>query len=332
MRLPQRGHGDDGVPEGGRDGREVRAVHVFLGVKHDGGEYDDGHGQGEHQEPEFGGARLERVAEYAEPLRVPGELEYPEHPEHAERDEGAGHVVVVGDAQADVIGQDGYHVDDAHDAAHKLAPVRGGEQPQQILGGEYHHASRVQAEEHDLVAFTARQCAHATRPVAARHRLHHVGHDGHGDEETGDVVEDERRGGRVWVAECPPHLLPDVGELWQVLVAVLRQLVVHQPLGVLTLPVPVVLVAAVADDVWQYAEERQLLVVAGQALVLRVVQLAGAVVVEYVPEYVRVAVEEVLLAVFVVEELPFVRPEQRVRVLFHRVPPCLEPAPRDVNQ
>jgi len=227
MRLPQRGHGDDGVPKSSRNGREVRAVHVLFGGEHDGGENNDGHGQREYQEPEFGSARLERVAEYAEPLRVPGELEYPEHPEHAECDERTGHVVVVRDAKADVVRQDGHHVDDAHDAAHELAPVRGGEQPQQILGGEYHHASRVQAEEHDLVAFAARQCAYAAGPMAAWHRLHHVGHDGHGYEEASDVVEDESRGGRVWIAERPPHLLPDVGELRQVLVTVLRQLVVH---------------------------------------------------------------------------------------------------------
>lgn len=144
---------------------------------------------------------------------MPGELEYPEHSEHTERDECAGHVVVVRDAQADVVRQNGHHVDDAHDAAHELASVWRGEQPQQILGGEYHHASRVQAEEHDFVTFATRQCSDAAGPVAARHGLHHVGHDGYGDEEPGDVVEDERGGGRVRVAKRSPHLLPDVGEL-----------------------------------------------------------------------------------------------------------------------
>lgn len=261
-----------------------------------------------------------------------GELEYAEHAEHAERDERTGHIVVVGDTQPDVVRQYGHHVDDAHHAAHELAPVRGGEQPEQVLGGEYHDACGVQAEKDDLVAFAARQCAHAAGPVAARHRLHHVGHDRNGDEEAGDIVEDERSGGRVRVAERAPHLLSDVGELRQVLVAVLRQLVVHQPFRVLTLPVPIVLVAAVTDHVRQYAEERQLLVVAGQALVLRIVQLAGPVIVEYVPEYVRVPVKEILLAVLVVEELALVGPEQRVRILFHRVTPRLEPAAGHVDQ
>ena len=37
-------------------------------------------------------------------------------------------VVVFGcDAQTDIVGQDGHHVDDGHDRSHKLAPVRSGE-------------------------------------------------------------------------------------------------------------------------------------------------------------------------------------------------------------
>lgn len=260
------------------------------------------------------------------------ELEYPEHSEHAERDERAGHVVVVRDAQSDVIGQDCYNVDDAHHTSHELTPVRSGEQPQQILGGEDHHACRVQAKEHDLVTFAARERADTAGTMAARHGLHDVGHDGHGYEEPGDVVKDKRCGGRVRVAERAPHFLPYISKLRQVLVAVFRQLVVHQPFGVLALPVPVVLVTTVADYVRQYAEKRQFLVVAGQALVFRIVKLAGPVIVEYVPEYVRVPVEEILLAILVVEKLAFVGPEQRVRVLFHRVPPRLEPASGNIDQ
>ena len=51
--LPQCGHGDDGVPKGGRDGGEGGVLNVLFTVKHDGGEDDDGHGQGEHQEAQL---------------------------------------------------------------------------------------------------------------------------------------------------------------------------------------------------------------------------------------------------------------------------------------
>jgi len=111
----------------------------------------------------------------------------------------------------------------------------------------------------------------------------------------------------VRVLEGPPHLLPHVGQLLQILIPVLRQLVVHQPLRVLPLPVPVVLVTTVPYNVRHYAEEGQLLVVAGEAFVLRIMQFACPVVVEYVPEDVRVPVEEVLFAVLVVEKLPLIR-------------------------
>lgn len=130
------------------------------------------------------------------------------------------------------------------------------------------------------------------------------------------------------VLKCPPHFLAGVAQVLgrlRILFVVLAQLVVHDALGVLPLAVAVVLVAAVADDVRHDAEEGQLLIIAGQALVLRVVQLARPVVVEDVPEDVRVAVEEVLFRLFVVEEFTLVGAQQRVRVFFQRVSPRLEP-------
>jgi len=115
-------------------------------------------------------------------------------------------------------------------------------------------------------------------------------------------------------------------------VTILTELVVHEALGVFALAVLVILEAAVADDVREDAKEGELLLVAGEALVFGVVQLAGAVVVEDVPENVRVAVEEVLLRVLIVEELALVRAEQSVRVLLQRVPPRLEPPPGHIYQ
>ncbi len=87
---------------------------------------------------------------------MPRELEYPEDPEYPERDECAGHLVVVTEPESDVVGHDGDEVDDAHDRPHELAPVRRRVQPQEVLGREDHDARRVQAEEHDLVLVPAR--------------------------------------------------------------------------------------------------------------------------------------------------------------------------------
>lgn len=209
--LPQRGHGDNGVPKGRRNRCEVGAVDVLLGVEHYGGKYDDGHGQREDQEAQLTGAGLERVAEDPQSLRVAGELEDTEHSEHAERDEGATDVVVVGDAQADVVGHNGHHIDDTHHRTYKLAAIGGGEQTEQILRREDHHTGCVQAEEDDLVALAARQGTRPARTMSAGHCLHHVGHHRDGDEEARHVVEHQSTCGRVRILECPPHLLPDIG-------------------------------------------------------------------------------------------------------------------------
>lgn len=130
--------------------------------------------------------------------------------------------------------------------------------------------------------------------------------------------------GRVRILECTPHFLANVRELLQVLVPIFTQFVIHQPLCVLALPVPVVLVATVPDNVGHDAEEGQLLVVARETLVLGVVQLPRPVIVEYVPEVVGVAVKEILLRYLIVEKLALAAAQQGVRVLFQRVPPCLE--------
>ena len=45
----------------------------------------------------------------------------------------------------------------------------------------------------------------STGDLPTGHRLHHIGHDGDGDEEPGDVVEDEGGGGRGRAFESAPH-------------------------------------------------------------------------------------------------------------------------------
>lgn len=195
LNSPESRHRDYGVPEGGGNRCEVGHADILLGIEHYGGKDNDGHGQGEDEEAQFTGATLERVAEDAQPLRVARELKDTEHAEDAQRHKGPADVVVVRDAQADVVRHDGHHVDDAHHTANELAAVRSREQTEQVLGREDHHAGRVQAEEDDLVAFAAGQGASTTWSDAARNRLHNVGHNADCDEKSSDIIEDleERR-------------------------------------------------------------------------------------------------------------------------------------------
>jgi len=52
------------------------------------------------------------------------ELENTEDAEDPQRDESAAQVFVICDAEADVVGQDGDHVDDAHNGAYVAVAVR----------------------------------------------------------------------------------------------------------------------------------------------------------------------------------------------------------------
>lgn len=114
--------------------------------------------------------------------------------------------------------------------------------------------------------------------------------------------------GGVRILECAPHFLANVGELLQVLVPILTQFVIHQAFRIFPFPVTVVLIATIPYNIGHDAEEGQFLVIAREALVLGVVQFPRAVIVQNVPEDVRVAIKEVLLGHLVVEELAFVAP------------------------
>ena len=106
---------------------------------------------------------------------MPRELEYTEHAKHSQGNEGARHVLVVRDAESDVVGQYGDHVDYRHNGAHEAAAIRSREQPQPVLDGEDHNARRVQAEERDVVTHAARLHLVGAWYPAARYRLEYVG-------------------------------------------------------------------------------------------------------------------------------------------------------------
>lgn len=108
------------------------------------------------------------------------------------------------------------------------------------------------------------------------------------------------------ILERAPHFLSNVRELLQIVLAVFGEFVVHESLGILTFTISVVLVAAVADDVRQDAEERQFFIVAGETLVFRVVQLTCAIIIKNVTENVRVAIEKIFFDLFIVEKLAFI--------------------------
>ncbi len=136
------------------------------------------------------------------------------------------HLVVVREPEPDVVGHDGDKVDDAHDAPHELAPVGGGEEPEEVLRREDHDAGRVQAEEHDLVLVAAGLDLVPAGHGAARDGLDHVGHDGDGDEEARHVVEDEGGRGGVGHLEGPPHSLAQFFGLDAVAALLVVQLVI----------------------------------------------------------------------------------------------------------
>ena len=83
------------------------------------------------------------------------------------------------------------------------------EQSEEVLRGENHDASRVKAEENDLVFVAARLDLFPARDLPARHRLHHVGHHRDGDEETGYVIEHKGWGRGVGRLKRPPHSLSE---------------------------------------------------------------------------------------------------------------------------
>jgi len=140
---------------------------------------------------------------------VTGELEDTEHAEDPQRDERAAQVLIVTDAEPDVVRQDGYNVDDAHDGADVATPGRRRVQPQQVLDSEDDNTGRVETEQFDAVPLTARLEAAGRRHWGtARDSLDHVGGDGQSDEEASDVVEDECRRAGLWVLERFPQLFP----------------------------------------------------------------------------------------------------------------------------
>jgi len=138
---------------------------------------------------------------------VTRELEDTEYAEDPERHEGAAEILVVGDAEPDVVREDGDHIDNAHDGADVLAAQRRGVESEQVLAGEEHNTGRVETEQFRLVSLTARRFTVHARLTAARHRLGHVGQYRHGDEEPCDVVEDQGWSARLGVFECSPHVL-----------------------------------------------------------------------------------------------------------------------------
>lgn len=192
--LPERCHGDYGVPEGGRDGGKGGALRALLCVEHDSGENDDGHSEGEEQETKLGGAALQRVAQNPQTLRVARKLENSEDAEHPEGDERSAHVLVLRHHQADVVGHDSHHVYDRHHRAHELTAAGSSKQTHEILKREDQHTRRVHAEEGQLIFLSTGKFLETAFGGLAGDRLHYIGDHRHGDEEASDVVEDQRHG------------------------------------------------------------------------------------------------------------------------------------------
>ncbi len=252
---PQRCHGDDGVPERRRNAGELAGGGALLCVEHDGGEDDDGHGEREEQEAQFGRTTLERVPQDAQSRGVPRKFKNPKDPEDPEGDEGPAHVLVVRHDQADVVRHDGHHINDAHDAFDELVPAGCGDQTHQVLDSEDHDAGRIQTEEREGVALSARDLPCPVWPTVARDRLHHVGHNGDGDEKARDVIKHQRHGAGVRVLKRTPHGLSERHIRWHHIVFIFAVLVVLNPLHVLPPAIFVLLITAVPYYLRNDAEE-----------------------------------------------------------------------------
>ena len=120
--------------------------------------------------------------------------EIPEYSEDSESDEGSTEVLVVGDAEPDVVGHDSDEVNDRHDSSGVLAASRRCVQPQQVLGtctcshpsahlsstpeqvlgGEDEHTGGVEAEEGVCVSFSTRQTDASRRHQSTADRLRDV--------------------------------------------------------------------------------------------------------------------------------------------------------------
>jgi len=329
--LPERCHGDDGVPERLGDAGECSFRLILLRVEHYCRKHNDCHRQREQKKAEFTGARLECVAEDSETLRVTRELKHTKHSEHTQRDECSTEVLIVSHHQTDVVGQDSDDIDDAHDARHVVTSVGRREQPQQVLDGEDDDAGCVEAEQFQTVVFTTRLRLPCAGNHAARHCLDHIGAHWHGDEKPSHVVEHERWRAGVRKLERTPHSLthsqlhPGGRRYRQDVVTVVCLVqIIRLTLGVLKLPVAIVFQTAVGHGVWMDAEKRQFFVEGGDAVVTREVNASGAVVGQDVAEQFRVTVEEVLGGRWVIEIVSLVRAEQRHRELVEHVTPRLK--------
>ncbi len=331
MDLPKCCHGDYGVPEGGWDAGEFGSLGAFLGVEHDGGKYDDGHGEGKQEEAQLGSAALQGITQDPQALRVTRELEDSEDAEHPQRDECPTHVLILRHDQADVVGHDGDDVDDAHDRAHKRAAAGRGEKPHEVLKSEDEDAGRVHAEKCQRELLAARQFFLAAFEGSAGDGFHHVCYDWDGDEETRDVVENESHGARVWVFKGAPQAFPRCAVRWKWSIRPhLGLRVLGQTFLILFLAIPVLFHAAVADNVRHNAVKCQLLIEGLNALLPWIVKLAGSVEVQNVAKHLWVPVEEILLSVLVEEKLLFRAAQQSVGIAVQCVLPCLEAQPAHV--
>ena len=330
--VAERGERHYRVPEGLRYAAELGVLDILLAVVDDGGEDHDGYREREDHEAELVDARLERLADDLEALRMSRKLEYAKDAKDAQRDERAAQIVVLDHDEADVVGQYGDHVDDAHRRERELDPIGRRVQAQEVLDGEEYDAGGVEREEDLAVAFAQRlQLVRLDVELGVEdaQRLGYVGQHAHGDEEGRHVVEHERHRARLRILEGVPHLLAQSGRHGRLGVG--HDLLVEEALVGLALLVAVLLVAAVAHEVGQDAEEGQLLLVGVDALGLGVVEAPGAVEIEYVTEELRVAVQEVLVGLLVVEEVLLDRAEQRLRILLQRRLPALELVAADVD-
>ncbi|KRX47925.1 hypothetical protein T05_4505 [Trichinella murrelli] len=191
------------------------------------------------------------LAQLFNTLGVAGKFENTKHTEHPERDKCTADVFVALQTQANVIGKNGHHVDDAHHGSYEFVPVRSRIKTQQIFNCKNDHTSGVDDKKLNVVQIATgdrlRDGAFDGYNSFAGYGLDHIAEHGDGNEKAGDVIKGQRRGAAVGVFKSAPHFLPYIQVGQNCILGIRIRMLFHQTFLIFTFLVFVIFITAVAD-------------------------------------------------------------------------------------
>ena len=136
-------HGDDGPPEGLGDAAEECAFFILLSKITQTWEYEDAHGQEQHEKSQLFIRVFQSEAQTLKTSGVSCKLKYSQYSHDSKDLHYSSHIfklvgVLIGfyQKQGDEVGQDGQHVDNVHPSFHKLPLGGAGGESEYVLQGE----------------------------------------------------------------------------------------------------------------------------------------------------------------------------------------------------